>query len=192
MPSRTVAEQLKNLPTGPGVYLMRNAEGHIMYVGKAINLRHRVRSYFAAGQKLEPKKQRMVARVAEIDFQSAASEQEALILEMNLIKQYHPRYNVSLKDDKSFPYLKLTVNEAWPRIYVTRRPVNDGGRYFGPFANARSVRQTLRVIRNIFPLRSCSKEIRGNAPRPCLERRPGLPPPHEAAARIAHIPLRPE
>ncbi|HUT68817.1 MAG TPA: excinuclease ABC subunit UvrC, partial [Dehalococcoidales bacterium] len=167
--SSLIEEQLKQLPHSPGVYLMRDAEGTILYVGKATSLHNRVRSYFQATQKLTPKIQQMVSRVADIDFFVATSEQEALILELNLIKQYHPRYNVRLKDDKTFPYLKIATNEEWPRVYVTRRYEQDGGRYFGPFANARSVKQTLRVLQNIFPFRTCSKAITGKAPRPCLE-----------------------
>jgi len=167
--SSLIEEQLNRLPNSPGVYLMRDAEGNILYVGKAANLHHRVRSYFSAGQKLSPKLVRLVARVADIDFFVAASEQEALILELNLIKQYHPRYNVRLKDDKTFPYLKISINEDWPKIYVTRRLEQDGGHYFGPFASARSVRQTLRVLQGIFPFRICSKAITGTAPRACLE-----------------------
>ncbi len=169
MVSSLIEEQLNRLPDSPGVYLMRDAEGNILYVGKASSLHHRVRSYFSAGQRLSPKLQRMVARVADIDFFVATSEQEALILELNFIKQYHPRYNVRLKDDKTFPYLKIDINEAWPRVYVTRRLEQDGGRYFGPFASARSVRQTLRVLQGIFPFRICSKAITGTAPRACLE-----------------------
>ena len=169
MVSNLIEEQLNRLPGSPGVYLMRDAGGDILYVGKAANLHSRVRSYFSAGQKLPPKLERMVARVADIDFFIAASEQEALILELNLIKQYHPRYNVRLKDDKTFPYLKIDVNEEWPRVYVTRRWAQDGGRYFGPFTNAGSVKQTLKMLRNIFPFRTCSKAITGKAPRPCLE-----------------------
>jgi len=164
-----IEEQLKNLPHSPGVYLMRDSGGNILYVGKAANLHHRVRSYFTAPQKLTPKLERMVAQVADIDFFVAASEQEALILELNLIKQHHPRYNVRLKDDKTFPYLKISVNEVWPRIYVTRRLEEDGARYFGPFASAGSVRQTLHLLQNIFPFRTCSKEITGKDARPCLE-----------------------
>ena len=169
MVSSLIEEQLNRLPDSPGVYLMRDAEGNILYVGKAANLHHRVRSYFSAGQKLSPKLVRLVSRVADIDFFIAASEQEALILELNLIKQYHPRYNVRLKDDKTFPYLKISINENWPKIYVTRRLEQDGGRYFGPFASARSVRQTLRVLQGIFPFRICSKAITGTASRVCLE-----------------------
>jgi excinuclease ABC subunit C len=167
--SSLITEQLSRLPHSPGVYLMRDSSGVILYVGKAVNLHNRVRSYFQSAQKLTPKLQKMVTRVADIDFYIASSEQEALIMELNFIKQYHPRYNVSLKDDKTFPYLKVDVNEEWPRVYVTRRYEQDGGRYFGPFSNSRSVKQTLRVLQNIFPFRICSKNITGKAPRPCLE-----------------------
>ena len=167
--SSLIAEQLSNLPASPGVYLMRDAESSILYVGKAANLHHRVRSYFSAGQKLSLKLRRMVARVADIDFFITASEQEALILELNLIKRHHPRYNVRLKDDKTFPYLRINITEEWPRVYVTRRLEQDGGRYFGPFASAKSVRQTLKLIRGIFPFCSCSRRITGTDSRACLE-----------------------
>jgi len=167
--SNLIVEQLKQLPSSPGVYLMKDAEGNILYVGKAANLRQRVRSYFSAGQKLPPKLERMVARVDDLDFFITNSEQEALILELNLIKRHRPRYNVRLKDDKTFPYLKIDINEDWPRVYITRRLEEDGGRYFGPFASAKSVRQTLKVLKGIFPFRSCRKPITGTDQRPCLE-----------------------
>ncbi len=169
MTTALVKEQLKRLPHRPGVYIMKDAEGAILYVGKAANLHHRVRSYFTPSQKLTPKLQRLAARVAELEFYVTASEQEALILELNLIKMHHPRYNVRLKDDKTFPYLKIDLNEVWPRICITRRMEQDGGRYFGPFASAGSVRQTMKIIKEIFPFRNCSKEINGKEPRPCLE-----------------------
>ena len=165
----TLTEQLRGLPTSPGVYLMKDAEDNILYVGKAANLRHRVGSYFGAGQKLTPKLQRMVSRVNDLDYFVTSSEQEALILELNLIKRYHPGYNVRLKDDKTFPYLRIDLSDDWPRVFVTRRLEEDGGRYFGPFASAKSVRQTLKLIRAIFPFRSCSRTITGTDPRPCLE-----------------------
>jgi excinuclease ABC subunit C len=169
MVSQLIAEQIERLPTGPGVYLMRDAQGTILYVGKAASLRHRVRSYFTSAQKLTPKIQRLVDRVADIDFYVTGSEQEALILELNLIKRHHPYFNVRLKDDKTFPYLKIEVNKEYPRVFVTRRLEQDGGRYFGPFASARSVRQTLRVIKGIFPFRYCTKPITGTDSRACLE-----------------------
>jgi excinuclease ABC subunit C len=167
--SNLIAEQLKQLPNSPGVYLLKDGAGNILYVGKAANLHQRVRSYFGAGQKLPPKLQRMVARVNELDFFVTSSEQEALILELNLIKRHHPRYNVRLKDDKTFPYLKIDLNEDWPRVHITRRLEEDGGRYFGPFASAKSVRQTLKVIKGIFPFRSCSRTITGTDSRACLD-----------------------
>ena len=164
-----IAEQLRGLPASPGVYLFKDAEGNILYVGKAANLHHRVSSYFGAGQKLMPKLRRMVSKVADLDYFVTTSEQEALILELNLIKRHHPHYNVRLKDDKTFPYLKIDTSEDWPRVRITRRLEENGGRYFGPFASARSVRQTLKLIKGIFPFRSCSKPVTGTDPRPCLE-----------------------
>jgi excinuclease ABC subunit C len=169
MVSNLVAEQLRQLPASPGVYLMRDADGKIIYVGKAANLQHRVRSYFGTSQKLSPKLERLVEKVADIDYFVTSSEQEALILELNLIKRHHPRYNVRLRDDKTFPYLKISLNEEWPRIYFTRRVEDDGGRYFGPFASARSVRQSLKALKGIFPFRSCTRLITGTDSRACLE-----------------------
>ena len=169
MASSLIEEQLTRLPHRPGVYLLRDAARTILYVGKASDLFQRVRSYFRSTYKLTPKIQHMVSRVADIDFYIASSEQEALIMELNFIKQYHPHYNVSLKDDKTFPYLKVDLNEDWPRVYVTRRFEQDGGRYFGPFSSAKSVKQTLHVLQHLFPLRICTKPITGRATRPCLE-----------------------
>jgi len=161
-------EQLKALPANPGVYLFKDEQGKIIYVGKAANLNNRVRSYFGTSSSLSSKIQQLVSKVHDIEFVITNSEQEALILECNLIKKYHPRYNVRLKDDKTFPYLKINVNEEWPGVYITRRIKNDGARYFGPFASAGSVRKTLRLIKKIFPFRSCTKPINGSDKRPCL------------------------
>jgi excinuclease ABC subunit C len=166
--TQLVAELLRRMPASPGVYLMKDTEGKIIYVGKATSLQNRVRSYFGAGP-LSPKTQNMVARIADIDFVTVGSEQEALILEMNLIKRHHPPYNIRLKDDKSFPFLKISVKEDYPRIYFTRRVEDDGSRYFGPFASAYSLRQTLKALRNMFPFRTCSKPVTGTDSRPCLE-----------------------
>ena len=159
------------MPYRPGVYLFKDAAGVILYVGKAVKLRNRVRSYFApTGRgKLTPKTERMVSRVNDIDFFITNSEQEALILEMNLVKRYRPHYNVRLKDDKSFPFLKITLNEDWPRIYFTRSVTEDGGRYFGPFASPRSVRETLKLLKRIFPFRTCTKPTFEAGSRACLE-----------------------
>ncbi|MBI2852571.1 MAG: excinuclease ABC subunit UvrC [Chloroflexi bacterium] len=169
MTSSLIAEQLKQMPACPGVYLMKDAVGSILYVGKAASLRNRVRSYFAPAEKLTPKIQRMVSRVHDIDFFVTNTDQEALILELNLIKRHRPHFNVRLKDDKTFPFLKITLNEEWPRVYFTRRVAEDGGRYFGPFASARSVRETLKVLRRIFPFRTCTRPIDGADSRACLE-----------------------
>jgi excinuclease ABC subunit C len=169
MTASLVTEQLRGLPNAPGVYLFKDAEGNIIYVGKAASLRHRVSSYFGSGQKLTPKIRRLVSRVADLEYFVTASEQEALILELNLIKQHHPRYNVSLKDDKTFPYLKIDLGEDWPRVHITRSLKENGGRYFGPFASAKSIKQTFKLLKGIFPFRSCTRQITGKDPRPCLE-----------------------
>ena len=162
-------EQLRAVPARPGVYLFRDKHGQVIYVGKAANLNSRVRSYFGAPSNMSPKTQRLAAKIQDFEFVVANSEQEALLLECNLIKKYVPRFNVHLKDSKTFPYLRIDVNEDWPGVYITRRVQQDGARYFGPFANAGSVRKTLRLIDRIFPFRSCSKRIDGKAQRPCLD-----------------------
>jgi len=169
MTSGYITEQIKGLPARPGVYLFKDARGNILYVGKAVSLKHRVNSYFGAGQKLTPKIGRMVANIADLEYFVTGSEQEALILELNLIKRHHPRYNVRLKDDKTFPYLKIDLGEDWPRVHITRRLEENGGRYFGPFASARSIRRTLKLLKGIFPFRSCSRPITGTDSRACLE-----------------------
>ena len=169
MISVRLEEQLSGLPANPGVYLFKDDVGRIIYVGKATNLNNRVRSYFGASSGLSSKIQQLVLKVRELEFIITGSEQEALILECNLIKKYHPKYNVSLKDGKTFPYLKITVNEDWPGIYITRRFKNDGAKYFGPVASAGSVRKTLRLIKKIFSFRSCTKTITGTGRRPCLD-----------------------
>jgi excinuclease ABC subunit C len=163
------SKQLKALPAKPGVYLFKDKEGRVIYVGKAANLNSRVRSYFGAVSNLSAKIQRLVAKIQDFEFVVTNSEQEALILECNMIKKYTPRYNVHLKDNKTFPYLKIDINQDWPGVYITRRVQKDGARYFGPFASAGSVRKTLRLIEKIFPFRSCSKRIEGKDKRPCLD-----------------------
>ncbi len=167
--NRVIKEQLYRLPRKPGVYLFRDGGGNILYVGKAINLHSRVRSYFSASSQVSPKIALLASLVADIDFFTVTSEQEALILELNFIKQYHPRFNVRLKDDKTFPYLKINMKEEWPRVYRTRRLEDDGARYFGPFSTSRSVKDTLRVVQRIFPFRICNKNLTGTKRRPCLE-----------------------
>lgn len=149
---------------------MRNARGNILYVGKAVNLHNRVRSYFASTANLTPKTCLMVEQVNDFEFFVVSSEQEALILELNLIKRYAPPYNILLKDDKTFPYLKLNLKEEWPRLHVTRRLEEDGSHYFGPFASINSLRRTLDVLKRVFPLRSCNRPIYlEKKVRPCLK-----------------------
>ncbi len=160
--------KLQTLPTKPGVYIMKDATGKIIYVGKAINLRNRVRSYFHTPDSQHPKTQRLVAEIADLDYIIAGSELEALILECNLIKKHRPRFNVRLKDDKRYPYIKVTMQDDYPKLVIVRRMVNDGGRYFGPYTNSKAVRTTLELVRKIFPYMTCTREITGHDKRPCL------------------------
>src|SRR3712207_2307253 len=149
----TFEERLKNVPLAPGVYLWKDGAGRILYVGKSKSLRDRMRSYFGAPRGLSSKTRRMVGLIADFDYVLTSSELEALVLEMNLIKEHRPKYNVLLKDDKSYPYIKVTLNETWPRIFTTRKVVDDGARYFGPFASAGSVRATLKLLNKLFSFR---------------------------------------
>jgi excinuclease ABC subunit C len=170
MTSELIPELLKQLPESPGVYLMRNARGNILYIGKAVNLCHRVKSYFTSPARLTPKTRALVENIHDFEYFVVTSEQEALILELNLIKRYWPPYNVLLKDDKTFPYLKINSREPWPRIYITRRLEDDGSHYFGPFASINSLRQSLDVLKRIFPLRTCAENIDSHKrARPCLK-----------------------
>ena len=162
-------QQLKALPAKPGIYIFKDKEGKVIYVGKANNLNSRVRSYFGAPSSLSAKVQRLVSKIRDFEFIVTNSEQEALILECNMIKKYTPHYNINLKDNKTFPYLKININDDWPGVYITRRVQKDGAKYFGPFASPGSVRKTLRLIEKIFPFRSCSKQIEGKDKRPCLD-----------------------
>ena len=162
--------QLRALPSRPGVYIMRSGEGEVIYVGKAANLRSRVRSYFGSPHSFEPKVRRLVEQIADFEVIVTDSAQEALILEATLVKRHQPFFNVRLKDDKHYPYLKIDLNDPWPRLEITRRVQRDGGiRYFGPYASAGSVRKTLDLVKKLFPWRSCTKAISGKDPRPCLD-----------------------
>ena len=161
-----IKETLAVLPNAPGVYIMHDASGKVIYVGKAVILKNRVRSYFRPASQVSPKVRTINAHVASIETIVTASEMEALILECNLIKKYRPRYNIDLKDDKTYPYLKITVEEAYPRMVLTRRVLKDGARYYGPFADAGALRDTMKLIRTMFPLRHCRNL---NAKRPCLQ-----------------------
>jgi len=167
-PSPAIQTILDTLPTQPGVYLMKDEHGKVIYVGKAINLRNRVRSYFHAPYGQEAKVWRLVERVRDIEFIITESELEALVLECNLIKKYKPHFNVRLKDDKRYPYIKVTWQEPFPKVYVTRRMDNDGARYFGPFTAVWAVHETLDTLRKIFPYLTCDREITGKDKRACL------------------------
>ena len=168
-PQQKFDAQLKALPGKPGVYIFRDARAKVVYVGKAASLKNRVRSYFGATHAFEPKVRRLVEQIAEIEFILTGTVQEALLLEATLVKRHQPFFNVRLKDDKHYPYLKIDLKEAWPRVEITRRVLDDGARYFGPFASAGSVRRTLDLVKKLFPWRSCTKVITGEDPRPCLD-----------------------
>jgi len=159
---------LDTLPTRPGCYLMKDANGVIIYVGKAINLRNRVRSYFHSSHDQDLKTRQLVRNIADIEWIVVDSELEALILEMNLIKKHRPRYNIRLKDDKRYPYIKVHWADPYPKVTVTRQMVKDGSRYFGPYTSVWAVHQTLDVLRRIFPYLTCDREITGKDQRACL------------------------
>jgi excinuclease ABC subunit C len=161
-------ERLKFIPEGTGVYMFKDAGGRVLYVGKAVNLRHRVRSYFQAGTRHPARIAAMVGRTAEVDWLATDSEVEALVLECNLIKRHRPPYNICLRDDKTYPYLKVTVQDEFPRVAITRRLVRDGSRYYGPYTDAGAVRETLQLLRKLFPFRTCKEKVPGSRARPCL------------------------
>ena len=169
MPLPLVEQRLQATPERPGVYLMKDARGTVLYVGKASILRNRLRTYFGSPSNQPNKTRRMMGHVHDFEYIVTDSEAEALILENTLIKRYKPRYNARLKDDKTYPYLKIDLNEEFPRVYITRRVAKDGARYFGPFATANTVRKSMDLVKRLFPYRSCTKNITGTDPRPCLE-----------------------
>ncbi len=166
-PSDHISDLLRNLPTKPGVYMHKDAEGNILYVGKAINLRSRVRSYFR-NQVDSIKTQRLRRQIADIEVITTESELEALLLEMTLIKQYRPQFNVRMKDDKRYPYIKVHWGDLFPKVTVTRRMVRDGSRYFGPYTSVWAVQQTLDLLRKVFPYLTCDRVITGKDERACL------------------------
>ena len=147
-----IKEQLKKLPGEPGVYLMKDENDKIIYVGKAISLKNRVRQYFQSSKNHSSKVKSMVKNIKSFEYIITDSELEALILECNLIKKYRPKYNVLLRDDKTYPYIKVTVNEDYPRVLKVRRVLKDKAKYFGPYTNVEAVNDTLDVIRNIYPI----------------------------------------
>ncbi|MGH8015010.1 MAG: GIY-YIG nuclease family protein, partial [Candidatus Zixiibacteriota bacterium] len=151
--------KLDTLPSSPGVYLFKDAAGVIIYIGKAARLSHRVRSYFGSRIDTHPKDGRLVARAADLELMVTDSEVEALILEANLIKEHKPRYNIFLKDDKHFPYIKVTTEEAFPRILIVRKIENDKARYFGPFTSSKGMRKTIEFLSRLFRIRTCNLVI---------------------------------
>jgi excinuclease ABC subunit C len=165
-----VAGKLPHLPESPGVYLWKAADGTVLYVGKAKRLRSRVRSYFASDHMASPKTRGLVRQVHDLETIVVPTEAHALILEANLIKEYKPRFNIALKDDKSYPYIKVTLNEPYPRVYVTRRLQSDGARYFGPYTDVSAMRRALNVVKRVFTVRSCNYDMPREMPeRACLD-----------------------
>lgn len=168
--------QLKHLPDKPGVYMMKNASGEIIYVGKAKILKNRVRQYFQSSKNHPEKVKAMVSNIAEFEYIVTDSEMEALILECNLIKKHRPKYNILLKDDKHYPFIKVTMNEQFPRVFVTRNIAKDGSRYFGPYTDASAVYETIELVKKLFPVRTCKKNVveEKQDSRPCLNYHIGL------------------
>src|SRR5688500_8632250 len=166
----SVLDKIPHLPESPGVYLWKDVDGTVLYVGKAKRLRSRVRSYANLERIESVKTYALMKQVAAMETIVVPSEAHALILEANLIKEYKPRFNISLRDDKSYPLIKVTVHEPFPRVYVTRRLVNDGSRYFGPYTDVSLMRRALNVVKRIFTVRSCNYDLPTVAPdRPCLD-----------------------
>ena len=163
-----IEDELKKLPTTPGVYMHKDSLGEVIYVGKAVNLRNRVRSYFRKTSQADPKVRAMVSNIAEFEYISCATEMEALLLDCNLIKKYMPRYNVLLKDDKSYPYIEVTTTEEWPRVFSTRRLLRDGNRYFGPYSDGGAVKRMLAMIDEMYVFKKCRQQEFRKGVRPCL------------------------
>ena len=163
-----ISEELKKLPKTPGVYMHKDSLGEVIYVGKAVNLRNRVSSYFRKTSQADPKVRAMVSNIAEFEYISCATEMEALLLECNLIKKYMPRYNILLKDDKSYPFIEVTTNEEYPRVISTRRLRRDGNRYFGPYSDAGAVRRILGMIDEMYQFKKCRQQEFRKDVRPCL------------------------
>ena len=163
-----IKEELKKLPDSPGCYLHKDEFGQIIYVGKAVSLRNRVRQYFQSPKNQTPKTRELVKHIAEFEYIAVGSEMEALILECNLIKRYRPKYNIVLRDDKSYPYIKVTLKEQFPRVLKTRRLVNDGSKYFGPYADAGSVNVIIELLNSVYALKRCNAQSFGPGFTPCL------------------------
>ncbi|MGE5484543.1 MAG: excinuclease ABC subunit UvrC [Ignavibacteriales bacterium] len=161
-------DKIKNLPESPGVYLFKDSRGRVIYVGKAISLRNRVRSYFQSSELYTRRLTGLLDNIADMEFITTSSEVEALILESNLIKKYKPRYNIKLRDDKHYPYIRVTLEEEWPRALIARSMKKDGSRYFGPYTRTGAVRETLRALHRVLGYRTCTNDVFKNARRPCL------------------------
>src|SRR5437660_2574037 len=162
-------EKIARVPDRPGVYVYRDGKQQVLYVGKAASLRRRVRSYFQESRPRDPKTDALVRQIRDLEYIVTDNELEALMLEANLVRRHRPRYNIILRDDKHYPFLKLTTNEEFPRLVVARRVQRDGARYYGPFYPATAMRETLRLTRQLFPLRTCSITIDGSLERPCIQ-----------------------
>ena len=165
-----IQEELKKLPSSPGVYIMRDADDRILYVGKAVSLKNRVRQYFQSARGKSPKIVRMVSKIDHFEYIVTDSELEALVLESNLIKEHRPKFNTMLKDDKSYPYIKVTLGEPYPRVVTARGMKKDNSKYYGPYPTAGAVKDMIELVRKLYRLRSCSKklpEAQGKE-RPCL------------------------
>ena len=173
--NQVIEEKLKQLPVGPGVYLMKDGAGKVIYVGKAVNLKNRVRSYFKGGSSNHTEKTRaLVSHIRDLEWILTDSEIEALILECNLIKKYKPKYNIRLMDDKNYPYVRVTVQEDFPRVEYVHKMEQDKARYFGPYTSSTAIKDTLKLIKRIFPLRSCKTTAGwGRQQRPCLNQHIG-------------------
>ena len=172
--SRVLTPQfLKTVPLKPGVYLMKGEDGQVQYVGKAKELRKRLASYQMVDPSVSLKTDVLMNRVRSIEFIMTHTEKEAFILESSLIKKHRPRFNIDLKDDKSYPLIKVTVGEDWPRVLMTRRRLKDGSSYFGPFASANAMHNTLGIIKRVFPLRNCKGKKLKKRSRPCLNHQMG-------------------
>lgn len=165
----SLQSKLDHLPANPGVYLFKDAQGDIIYIGKAAVLADRVRSYFQKGADHSPKTGLLVSQIADLDTMVTRSELEALILESNLVKRHRPRFNIVLRDDKQYPYVRLPIREDFPRLSIVRRVQKDGALYYGPYTPANALRETLKVIKHVFPLATCTIDINGKADRPCIE-----------------------
>ena len=163
-------EELKKLPSKPGVYLMHDKTDTIIYVGKAISLKNRVRQYFQTSRNVSPKIERMISQIAYFEYIVTDSEMEALVLECNLIKEHSPKYNTMLKDDKSYPYIRATIQEPYPRLLFAHRKSRNNDKYFGPYTSVGAMKETLEFLRKTFFIRSCKKNIKEgeNEGRPCL------------------------